>query len=173
MLDQRYSKEARLIRRQWSGNEKRVIDGIGVVTCVYVNSETNPFWVIDFRIYDSEGDEQSKIEHMLEVLNNALQSKKLSFTTVLVDSWYASMPVMKHIEALGKIYDCPIKTNRHVDDSEGEKKHQRVDTLGWTEQEQIEGKTVHLKKMPKGHRMNLFRELGPTGRALPVLASAL
>lgn len=157
VLDKRYSQEARLVRRQWSGNEKRVIYGIGVVTCVYVNPETNQFWVIDFRIYDPEGDAQSKIEHMLEMLDNVLHNKKLPFTTVLVDSWYASMPVMKHIEALGKIYYCPLKTNRHVDDSEGEKKHRRVDSLQWSDQEQQAGKTAHLKKMPKGHRVKLFR----------------
>ena len=69
--------------------------------------------------------------------------------TVLIDSWYASMQVIKHIESLKKLYYCPVKTNRHVDDSEGEKKHQRVDTLAWTEKEQSEGKTIHLKKMPR------------------------
>jgi hypothetical protein len=74
-----------------------------------------------------------------------------------MDSWYASVQVIKHIEALGKLYYCPIKTNRHVDDSEGERKHQRVDALTWTDEEQKQGKTIHLKKMPKGHRMKLFR----------------
>ena len=145
------------------GNEKRVIYGIGVVTCVYVNPETEQFWVVDFRVYDPEGDEQSKITHMLEMLDNVLNHKKLSFETVLMDSWYASMQVIKHIEALEKIYYCPIKTNRHVDDSEGEKKHQRVDTLQWADEEQTQGKTVHLKKMPKGHRMKLFRLVLLTG----------
>lgn len=152
------------MRRQWSGNEKRVIYGIGVVTCVYVNPETEGFWVIDFRVYDPEGDEQSKIEHMLEMLDNVLH-KALPFKIVLMDSWYASMQVIKHIEALDKLYYCPIKANRHVDDSEGEKEHQRVDALQWSEQEQQEGKLIHpslrsgrrLKKMPKGHRMKLFR----------------
>jgi hypothetical protein len=156
VLDKRHSREARLVRRQWSGNEKRVIYGIGVVTCVYVNPETEQFWVIDFRVYDPEGDEQSKIEHMLEMLDNVLH-KKLSFKTVLMDSWYASMQVIKHIEALEKLYYCPIKTNRHVDDSEGKQEHQRVDALHWSDKEQEEGKTIHLKKMPKGHRMKLFR----------------
>ena len=157
VLDKRHSKEARLVRRQWSGNEKRVIYGIGVVTCVYVNPETDQFWVIDFRVYDPEGDEQSKIEHMLEMLDNVLHSKKLAFATVLMDSWYASMQVIKHVEVLGKLYYCPIKSNRHVDDSEGEKKHRRVDGLEWSDKEQTQGKTVHLKKMPKGHRVKLFR----------------
>ena len=137
------------MRRQWSGNEKRVIYGIGVVTCVYVNPETDQFWVIDFRVYDPEGDEQSKIEHMLEMLDNVLHSKKLSFTTVLIDSWYASMQVIKRVEALEKLYYFPIRTNRHVDDSEGEEKHKRADKLVWSDQEQTQGKVVHLKKMPK------------------------
>jgi hypothetical protein len=157
VLDKRHSKEARLVRRQWSGNEKRVIYGIGVVTCVYVNPETEQFWVIDFRVYDPEGDEQSKIKHMLEMLDKLMYSKKLSFKTVLMDTWYASMQVIKHIEAMGKVYYCPIKANRLVDDSEGEEKHKRVDKLNWTNEEQQEGKIIHLKKMPKGHRMKLFR----------------
>lgn len=156
VLDKRHSKEARLVRRQWSGNEKRVIYGIGVVTCVYVNPETEQFRVIDFRVYDPEGDEQSKIAHMLEMLDHVLD-KGLPFKTVLMDSWYASMQVIKHIEALDKVYYCPIKVNRHVDDSKGEQAHQRVDALQWSEKEQKEGKLIHLKKMPKGHRMKLFR----------------
>ena len=157
VLDKRHSRKARLVRKQWSGNEKRVIYGIGVVTCVYVNPETEQFWIIDFRVYDPEGDELDKITHLLEMLDNVLVSKKLPFTTVLMDTWYASMKVIKHIESLEKIYYCPLKTNRHVDDSEGENKHQRVDSLSWTDEEQSQGKTIHLKKMPKGHRLKLFR----------------
>jgi hypothetical protein len=164
VLDKRHSRQARLVRRQWSGNEKRIIYGVGVVTCVYVNPETDQFWVIDFRVYDPEGDEQSKIEHMLEMLDNGLYRKKLSFKTVLIDSWYASMQVIKHIESLEKIYYCPIKTNRHVDDSGGEKQHQRADKLQWTDEEKQKGKTIHLKKMPKGHRMKLFRLVLSTER---------
>lgn len=171
VLDKRYSKEARLVRRQWSGNEKRVIYGIGVVTCVYVNPETEQFWVIDFRVYDPKGDDQSKIEHMLEMLDTTLGNKKLPFKTVLMDSWYASMQVIKRIEALEKLYFCPLKTNRHVDDSEGEKEHRRVDRLCWTEQEQKAGKTIHLKKMPKGHRMKLFRLMLSTERTEYVITN--
>jgi hypothetical protein len=68
------------------------------------------------------------------------------------------------IESLEKIYYCPIKVNRHVDDSEGEQDHQRVDELQWSDQEQEEGKLIHLKKMPKGHRMKLFRLVLSTER---------
>lgn len=157
VLNKRHSREARLVRRQWSGNEKRVIRGIGVVTCVYVNPDTEQFWVIDFRVYDPEGDGESKIAHMLEMLKGVLYRKELLFRTVLMDSWYASMEVIKYIGALGKIYYCPIKSNRHVDDTEGHKAHSRVDKLNWSDSEQRRGKVVHLKKMPKGHRVKLFR----------------
>jgi hypothetical protein len=173
VLDKRHSRKARLVRRQWSGNEKRVIYGIGMVTCVYVNPKTEQFWVIDFRVYDPQGDEQSKIEHMLEMLDNVLHAKKLSFKTVLMDSWYASMQVIKRIELLEKIYYCPIKANRHVDDSEGKKKHQRVDALLWSDGEQEAGKTIHLKKMPKGHRMKLFRLVLSTERTDYVITNDL
>lgn len=64
VLDKRHSRKARLVRQQWSGNEKRVIYGIGVVTWVYVNPETTQVWIIDYRVYDPEGDDLNKIEHL-------------------------------------------------------------------------------------------------------------
>ena len=59
--DKRYAKKMALVRRQYSGNAKGVINGIGVVTCVYVNPVTDPFWLIDSRIYDTEGDGKTKL----------------------------------------------------------------------------------------------------------------
>ena len=56
VLDKRYSKKIELVRRQYSGNEHRVIRGIGLITCLYVNKKTGEFWVVDYRLYDPEGD---------------------------------------------------------------------------------------------------------------------
>ncbi len=173
VLDKRYSQAARLVRRQWSGNEKRVIYGIGVVTCVYVNPDTGQFWVIDFRVYDPEGDDQSKLEHVLEMLDHTLEHKELPFKTVLMDSWYASMNVLKKIESLGKIYYCPLKTNRQADDSDGTAAYRRVDQLVWSEHEHTQGKVVHLKKLPKGHRVKLFRLVLATERTEYVVTNDL
>ena len=50
VLDKNYSAVIELVRRQYSGNAKAVIKGIGVVTCVYVNPAIDQFWVIDYRI---------------------------------------------------------------------------------------------------------------------------
>jgi hypothetical protein len=51
-LDKRFGEKNELVRRQYSGTEHRVLSGIGLVNCVYVNPELGLFWVIDYRIYD-------------------------------------------------------------------------------------------------------------------------
>jgi len=46
-------------------------------------------------------------------------SKATALARVLMDSWYAAQKLMALIEQLGKIYYCPLKRNRLVDDSGG------------------------------------------------------
>jgi SRSO17 transposase len=156
VLDKRHSFVIELVRRQWSGNEKKVIKGIGIVTCVYVNPDTEQFWVIDYRIFDPDRDGRSKLDHLLDMWRTILHVEELPFRTVLMDSWYAAMNIMKAIEKEGKIYYCPIKSNRQVTESPDEP-YQRVDSLSWSETELATGKMVHLKKFPKGHQLKLFR----------------
>ena len=92
------------------------------------------------------------------MLDNAQHDKQLPFRGVLMDSWYAERQLMLHIERLHKVYYCPLKDNRQVDESDGEQPaYQRVDRLAWTQHEQQHGKTAHIKDFPKGHRAKLFR----------------
>lgn len=158
VLDHNSAFKIELVRRQYSGNAKAVIKGIGVVTCVYINPDVDQFWIIDYRLYDPDGDGKTKLDHVREMLDNAQHDKQLPFRGVLMDSWYAERKLMLHIERLHKVYYCPLKDNRQVDESDGEQPaYQRVDSLTWTEQEQQHGKTVHVKDFPKGHRLKLFR----------------
>jgi hypothetical protein len=145
------------VRRQYSGNAHAVIKGIGVVTCVYINPELDQFWIIDYRIYAPAHDGKSKLDHLREMLTNAHLDKQLPFRGVLMDSWYAERKLMLHIERLNKVYYCPLKSNRQVDETGGERGYQRVDSLTWTDDEAQHGKTVHLKAFPKGHQAKLFR----------------
>ena len=46
VLDKRHAQHIALARRQYSGNAKGVINGIGVVSCVYVNPTLDRFWLI-------------------------------------------------------------------------------------------------------------------------------
>jgi len=50
---------------------------IGLISCVYVNGETGQFWVIDYRLYDPDGDGQSKLDHVAAMLNGVVYSKQL------------------------------------------------------------------------------------------------
>ncbi len=70
VLDKSHGPKIELTRRQWSGNEKKVIGGIGVVSCVYVNPQTRRFWVIDYRIFDPETDGLSKLDHVQQMLRS-------------------------------------------------------------------------------------------------------
>ena len=82
VLDKNYSFAIELVRSQYSGNAKAVIKGIGVVSCVYVNPEMDQFWLIDYRIYDPDGDGKSKLDHVQEMLTNVVYQKQLPFQAV-------------------------------------------------------------------------------------------
>ena len=164
VLDKRYSASIELTRRQYSGNEHRVIRGIGLVSCVYVNGETGQFWVIDYRLYDPDGDGQSKLDHVAAMLDAVVYSKQLPFTTVLMDSWYATQKLMAQVDQLERFYYCPLKVNRKVDDSSGSTPYVRVDELVWSAQELQQGKRIKVRGFPKDKKVKLFRVTVSTHR---------
>ena len=157
VLDKRYAQTIALVRRQYSGNAKGVINGIGVVSCVYVNATLDRFWLIDYRIYDPQTDGKSKLDPVKEMLSVLVYHKHLLFSTVLMDSWYATQDLMLYIESLQKHYYCPLKSNRQVDDSNAQKPYRRVDRLQWTKSEHRHGKQIKIKGFPKHHKVKLFR----------------
>ncbi|MGB9182015.1 MAG: transposase [Pyrinomonadaceae bacterium] len=173
VLDKNYSHSIELVRRQYSGNAHGVIKGIGVVTCVYVNPDTDQFWLIDYRIYDPDGDGKTKLDHVREMLQNAVSDKRLPFQAVLMDTWYATKDLMLFIESLHKIYYCPLKDNRQVDDTQGEQSYRRVDALEWSEAELAAGKRIKIKGFPKEHKVQCFRVVVSTNRTDYVVTNDL
>jgi hypothetical protein len=123
-----------------------------------VNPKTENFWVIDYRIFDPETDGLSKLDHVEEMLRSA-EHRRMPFRTVLMDSWYATKDLMLLIDGMGekKTFYCPLKSNRQVDDSGGEKPYQRVDELDWSEEELKKGKLIKIKGFPKNCKVKLFR----------------
>jgi len=79
--------------------------------------------VVDYRIHEREKDEKSTLDHVADILNDLVNYKQLSFARVLMDSWYVCQKLMFLIEDLGKIYYCPLKKNRLVDDTGGIEKY--------------------------------------------------
>jgi len=164
VLEKNASFAIELVRRQYSGNAKQVIKGIGVVTCVYVHPALDLFWLIDYRIYDPDGDGKSTLDHVREILTNVVYHKQLPFQAVLMDTWYATKDLMLFIESLQKSYYCPLKDNRQVDDARGKQPYQRVDALSWTADELAHGKRIKIKGFPKEHKVQLFRVVVSTHR---------
>ena len=164
VVDKNHSRRIELVRRQYSGNAHGVIKGIGVVTCVYINPTTDQFWIIDYRIYDPEGDGKTKLDHVQDMLTNCVHQKRLLFRGVLMDTWYATKPLLLTIEGLDKLYYCPLKANRLVDDSGGTQPYRHVDSLAWHADEQAHGKRIKIKGFPKDHKVTLFRVVLSTQR---------
>ena len=156
VLDKSFGPSIEPTRKQWSGNEKSAIRGIGAVSCVYVNPSTERFWVIDYRIFDPDRDGKTKLEHVREMLGSVAHRGVL-FETVLMDAWYATKELMLLIEGMDKKYYCPLKSNRQMDDSGGERPYRRVDRLDWSEEELCKGKLIKIKCFPKDHKVKLFR----------------
>ena len=107
VLDKRHSFKMELVRSQYSGNEHGVVKGIGVVNCAYVNLDSGEHWIIDWRVYDPDGDGKTKLDHVRDMFDDASQGKHLPFRTVLMDSWYATKDLMMHIDKAEKLFYCP------------------------------------------------------------------
>lgn len=157
VLDKDHSELIELTRWQYSGNAKDVIKGIGVVTCVYYNPELDKFWAIDYRIYAPEQDGKNKLDHVEDMLKNVIYSKELNFSTVLMDTWYATPRLMLTIDDLKKIFYCPMRRNRLVSRVDQKYYHIPVAELSWTDDELDHGQRIHINNFPKNYHVQLFR----------------
>lgn len=54
------------IKNMMSNGE--IVQGIGLVNCIYINPETKEFWLIDYRIFDPVRDGKSKVHHLQDIL---------------------------------------------------------------------------------------------------------
>ncbi len=163
VLEKIHSTKIQGVRRQYSGNQHGIVKGIGVVNCVYYDPVADQFWVIDFRIFDPDRDGKTKLDHVREMVISAIH-RSLLFGYVLMDSWYATAELMKLLISKHKIFYCPLKANRKVDDSQGKRPYRAVSRLDWSEPDLAEGKLVKLNKFPLDVKVKLFRVEVSTGR---------
>jgi hypothetical protein len=159
VIDKDFSRKIESARTQYSGNAHGVVRGIGVVTCIYYNPDHGEFYALDHRIFDPERDGQSKLDHVWDMLD-WLQKNSVAYGYVLMDSWYAVNELMVHIDDLGKIYYCPIKSNRLVDDSGkpdgGKAAYRHVTDLDWDQPSLEHGKIIKIKGFPGSMKVKLF-----------------
>ena len=98
------------------------------------------------------------------MLNNAIYSKNIPFSTVLFDTWYATHKIMAHIDSLNKIYYAPLKANRNVTKVNSDEKYQNVSTLFMADYEKKNGTLIHVKGFPKDMDVTLFQFTISTNR---------
>lgn len=163
VLEKVFSFKIEGVRKQYSGNKHAVIKGIGVVNCVYFNAEVGRYWVLDFRVFDPDRDGKTKVDHVFDMLKS-LEDRAILYGFALMDSWYATAALMKYLHLNNKIYYCPIKSNRKVDESGGVHPYVPVSTLIWPEQDVEAGKIVKLHAFPLDTKVKLFRVAISTDR---------
>lgn len=83
------------------------------------------------------------------------------------------IPSLAFIEGLGKIYYCPLKVNRLVDDSAGVEPYKRIDQRLWNEGESKVGKLIKVRGFPKDKKVKLFRVIVSTDKTEYVVTNDL
>jgi len=158
--DKRYSRFIELVRAQYSGNEHRVIKGIGVVNLVHSAGKDGDFYPIDYRVYAPEVDGKTKNDHFQEMFVNALDLKHLQARAILFDGWYASAENLKLIHRRKRIFFTTLKSNRLVSLSK-EQGYSHLEDLEWTPDRLAHGVLVKLKEVP--FYVRLFKLVAPDG----------
>ena len=110
-LDKRYSRENELARKQYSGNEHGLVNGINIVNLLWTNLEK--CIPVDYRVYQKEADGKTKNDLFTELLKKALKRGFFPLY-VLFDSWYSSIENLKFIRSQGLKFICNLKSNRIV-----------------------------------------------------------
>ena len=154
----KYARKMELVKRQWSGNEGGLVNGIGVVNLVH--SDAEDYLPVDFRIYAKEMDGKTKNDHFREMFQNAIDDKELEAKTVLFDSWYASWENLKLVHRSGRIFFTTLKSNRLVSVS-AEEGYKHLQDIEWTEDRLQNGVMIKLKKVP--FLVRLFKIVAPNG----------
>ena len=65
--------------------------------------------------------------------------------------------LMAMIDGLGKIYYCPLKKNRLVDDTGGVEKYKKFEQVQWTEKDVKSGKLLKINNFPPAKKVKVFR----------------
>lgn len=107
------------------------------------------------------------------MLQNLVYQKLIPFDTVLMDTWYAVNNLMLYIDSLDKVYYCPLKTNRLVDDTFGKEKYKNIESLSWSEDDLECGKIIKIKAFPAEKKVKLFRVTISTDRTDYVVTNDL
>ena len=116
LLDKRFSRKNELAKKQYSGNEHGLLNGICLVNLLWTNGEE--YVPVDYRIYRKENDDLTKNDHFRNMLDIA-EKRGFEPEYILMDSWYSSIENLKAIRKKEWHFICSLKSNRQVSVEQG------------------------------------------------------
>ena len=134
VINKSRSNKMELVNWQYSGSDKGVVKGIGVVNALWQTSKDD-YTPVDYRIWNPPDDGKTKNDHFREMLSTA-KSRGLEPEMVVADSWYSSLKNLKSVRSYGWDWVMGLKSNRLVN-----KPHVQLRELDMPS----EGLEVHLK----------------------------
>lgn len=166
----KYSRFIELVKRQYSGNEGGLVDGIGLVNMVHSSGNDEDFWPIDYRVYAPDADKKTKNDHFQEMFLSLVTRKGLLAKTILFDSWYGSWQNLKLVNKHGWTFFTTLKGNRLIS-PDRETGYVHLDELEFNGQQLRTGKVVKLKKIP--FQVKLFKVVTTDGSIEWVISNDL
>jgi hypothetical protein len=158
--DKRYARKMDLVKRQYSGAERGLVCGIGVVNLVHSTGEQDGFHPIDYRISAPAADGKTKNDHFREMVLAAVSKKGVRARKILFDTWYASAENLKLVHRVGRIFYTTIKKNRCVSLTK-DAGYIGLEEIDWTPERLAHGVVVRLQKVP--FPVRLFKLVATNG----------
>ena len=112
VINKSRSQKMELVNWQYSGSDKGVVKGIGVVNALWQTSQED-YTPIDYRIWNPPDDGKTKNDHFREMLCTA-KSRGLEPEMVVADSWYSSLKNLKCVRSHGWDWVMGLRGNRLV-----------------------------------------------------------
>ena len=134
VINKSRSNKMELVNWQYSGSDKGVVKGIGVVNALWQTSKED-YTPVDYRIWNPPDDGKTKNDHFRDMLSSA-KNRGLEPEMVVADSWYSSLKNLKSVRSHGWDWVMGLRSNRLVS-----KPHIQLRELDIPEK----GLKVHLK----------------------------
>ena len=159
-----------MVKRQYPGNARGMVTGIGLVNLVHSSGQAGDFLPLDYRIYAPDGDQLTKNDHFLALFDRVVAGGKVLARTLVFDSWYAGSTNLKRIHRAGWAFSTTLKNNRLVSLRKASG-YQGLDTLEPPPQGWSRGVEVRLKEVLFG--VKLFKLVATNGDIEWVITSHL
>jgi len=80
--DKKYSRFIEVAKRQYPGNARGTVTGIGLVNLVHSSGQAGDFLPLDYRVYAPEDEQLTKNDHFLALFDHVVAEGKVLVRTI-------------------------------------------------------------------------------------------